>query len=304
MPEGLQSIVLITGMSGSGKSVALQWLEDAGYACVDNLPVPLLRDLIANARHGHNRRLAVAIDARSQGDLRELPDMLDALRKVGTAIRVIFLDADDNTLVQRYSESRRRHPLADRVAANNQAVSLKACIALERELLDRLRNREHVIDTSALKPVQLRDWMRDLIKTDRPGLLMTLESFAYKQGAPRDADLVFDVRCLPNPHYDPVLKPLTGLHQPVIDWLGNYPEVDEMINDIESFVRKWLPRYTADTRNYLTIAIGCTGGQHRSVYVAQALSTRFADMPGLITRHRQQPQLSQTNLSKSDTTSS
>ena len=298
MPEGLQSVVLITGMSGSGKSVALKWLEDAGYACVDNLPVPLLRDLIDNAQQALNPRLAVAIDARSQGDLRELPDMLDSLRATGTAIRVVFLDADDNTLVQRYSESRRRHPLADRMAANAQPVSLKSCIELERELLDRLRNREHVVDTSGLKPVQLRDWMRDLIKTDRPGLLMTIESFAYKQGAPRDADLVFDVRCLPNPHYDPELKPLTGLDASVIDWLRSYPEVDDMINDIEAFVRKWLPRYTADTRNYLTVAIGCTGGQHRSVYVAQALSARFTDMPGLITRHRQQPQLSQRHLSQ------
>jgi UPF0042 nucleotide-binding protein len=304
MSEGLQSVVLITGMSGSGKSVALKWLEDAGYACVDNLPVPLLRELIDNAQHGHNPRLAVAIDARSQGDLRALPDMLDALRDAGTAIRVVFLDADDNTLVQRYSESRRRHPLAERMAADNEPVSLKACISFERELLDRLRSREHVIDTSGLKPVQLRDWMRDLIKTDRPGLLMTFESFAYKQGAPRDADLVFDVRCLPNPHYDPELKPLTGLDAPVVQWLRSRPEVEDMIDDIEGFVRKWLPRYTADTRNYLNIAIGCTGGQHRSVYVVQELGQRFADMPGLITRHRQQPQFSQQKLSDQAGTSS
>lgn len=293
MTNGLQSVVLITGMSGSGKSVALKWLEDAGYACVDNLPVPLLQDLIDDAQRAHNRRLAVAIDARSQGDLRELPEILDALRQRGALIRVVFLDANDATLVQRYSETRRRHPLADRMAANNQPVSLHACISHERELLDRLRNREHVIDTSALKPVQLRDWMRDLIKTDRPGLIMTLESFAYKQGAPRDADLVFDVRCLPNPHYDPELKPLTGLDLPVVAWLESYPEVAEMVNDIESFVRKWLPRYTADTRNYLTIAIGCTGGQHRSVYVVEALAKRFHDVAGLLKRHRQQSQLSE-----------
>lgn len=293
MANNLQSVVLITGMSGSGKSVALKWLEDAGYACVDNLPVTLLQDLINNAQHGHNRRLAVAIDARSQGDLRDLPEILDSLRHKGTSIRVVFLDADDATLVQRYSESRRRHPLADRMEGNDQPVSLQACISHERELLDRLRNREHVIDTSGLKPVQLRDWMRDLIKTDRPGLIMTFESFAYKLGAPRDADLVFDVRCLPNPHYDPELKPLTGLDQPVVDWLDSYPEVHEMVDDIETFVRKWLPRYTADTRNYLTVAIGCTGGQHRSVYVVQALADRFADIAGLLKRHRQQAQFSE-----------
>jgi UPF0042 nucleotide-binding protein len=294
MTEALQSVVLITGMSGSGKSVALQWLEDAGYACVDNLPVPLLKDLIVNARLAHSRRLAVAIDARSQGDLQDLPEILDTLRDQGTRIRVVFLDADDVTLTQRYSETRRRHPLADRMAADRQPVSLRSCIALERELLDRLRNREHVIDTSALKPVQLRDWMRDLIKADRPGLIMTLESFAYKQGAPRDADLVFDVRCLPNPHYDPQLKPLTGLDQPVVTWLAGFAEVTEMVNDIEVFVRKWLPRYTADTRNYLTIAIGCTGGQHRSVYIVETLAKRFSDIAGLLTRHRQQPHLSQS----------
>lgn len=300
MPEGLQSVVLITGMSGSGKSVALKWLEDAGYACVDNLPVSLLQDLIDNAQLGHNRRLAVAIDARSQGDLRELPEILDSLRDKGTLIRAVFLDADDATLVQRYSESRRRHPLADRMEGNSQPVSLQACISHERELLDRLRNREHVIDTSGLKPVQLRDWMRDLIKTDRPGLIMTIESFAYKQGAPRDADLVFDVRCLPNPHYDPALKALTGLDQPVVAWLDNYPEVGEMVDDIEAFVRKWLPRYTADTRNYLTIAIGCTGGQHRSVYVVEALAKRFKDIAGLLKRHRQQAQFSETHLANLD----
>ena len=293
MADSLQSVVLITGLSGSGKSVALKWLEDAGYACVDNLPVTLLQDLIDDAQHGHNRRLAVAIDARSQGDLRELPEILDNLRRKGTSIRVLFLDADDATLVQRYSESRRRHPLADRMVANNQPVSLHACISHERELLDRLRNREHVIDTSGLKPVQLRDWMRDYINADRPGLIMTFESFAYKQGAPRDADLVFDVRCLPNPHYDPELKPLTGLDQPVIDWLDNHPEASDMVNDIETFVRKWLPRYTADTRNYLTVAIGCTGGQHRSVYVVEALANRFKDIAGLLKRHRQQAQFSE-----------
>lgn len=293
MAEALQSVILITGMSGSGKSVALQWLEDAGYVCVDNLPVPLLQDLIGNAQRTGTKRLAIAIDARSQGDLRDLPQLLETLRTSGTPIRVVFLDADDATLVQRYSESRRRHPLADRIKANQQPVSLQSCIALERELLDELHNREHVIDTSGLKPVQLRHWMRDFVQADRPGLIMTLESFAYKQGAPRDADLVFDVRCLPNPHYDPELKPLTGLDQPVQTWLEGFAEVGEMVNDIEAFVRKWLPRYTSDTRNYLNIAIGCTGGQHRSVYVVQALAARFKDRSNLLTRHRHQPQLSQ-----------
>lgn len=289
MADSLHSVVLITGISGSGKSVALKWLEDAGYTCVDNLPVTLLKDLIDNARGATVQRLAVAIDARSQGDLTELPDILAEQRVLGTNIRVVFLDADDNTLIQRYSESRRRHPLAQRLTRNGEAPSLRACIAAEREMLDRLRAQEHVIDTSGLKPVQLRDWMRDLISRDRPALVMAFESFAYKQGAPRDADLVFDVRCLPNPHYDSALRPLTGKDDPVATWLAGYPEVGDMIDDIEGFTRKWLPRYTGDTRNYLTVAVGCTGGQHRSVYVVEQLAKRFGDMPHLIVRHRQLP---------------
>ncbi len=292
MSSGLQSVVLITGMSGSGKSVALKWLEDAGYACVDNLPVTFLPELIDSAQLSLNSRLAVAIDARSQGDLHTLPEAIEQLRERGTHIRVLFLDADDNTLIQRYSESRRRHPLAERLTRSGTAATLGACIALERDLLDRLRNRSHVLDTSGLKPVQLREWMRDLIQADRPGLVMALESFAYKQGTPRDADLVFDVRCLPNPHYDPELKNLTGLDQPVVDWFSRYSEVAEMIDDIESFIRKWLPFYTADTRSYLTVAIGCTGGQHRSVYVASELAKRLSDIAQLLSRHRQQPGLS------------
>jgi UPF0042 nucleotide-binding protein len=205
----------------------------------------------------------------------------------------VFLDSDDNTLIQRYSESRRRHPLANQLTEDGQAPDLKACIRLERDLLDRLRTQEHVIDTSGMKPIQLREWMRNLIQGDRPRLVVTFESFAYKQGTPRDADLVFDVRCLPNPHYDPQLRPLTGCDSAVAQWLASYPTVGQMIGDIETFVRRWLPRYTEDTRSYLTIAIGCTGGQHRSVYVVEQLAQRFADFPGVLVRHRQQPGLSQ-----------
>ncbi|MFO7746801.1 MAG: RNase adapter RapZ [Orrella sp.] len=291
MVDTLRSVVLITGISGSGKSVALKWLEDAGYACVDNLPVQLLQEFIAGARESQNARVAVAIDARSQGDLSQLPDILSAQRAMGTRIRVVFLDADDHTLVQRYSESRRQHPLAKAIIKSGRTPTLRACIELERDLLDRLRTQEHVVDTSNLKPGQLRDWMRDFIEADRPGLILTLESFAFRQGAARDADLVFDVRCLPNPHYDPQLSPLTGCDEPVATWLAGFDEVKDMIDDIEAFTRKWLPRYTQDTRSYLTLAIGCTGGQHRSVYVVEELAKRFSDMPSLVVRHRQQPDL-------------
>lgn len=291
MVDKLRSVVLITGISGSGKSVALKWLEDAGYACVDNLPVQLLQEFIASARESQNARVAVAIDARSQGDLSQLPDILTAQRAMGTRIRVVFLDADDHTLVQRYSESRRQHPLAKAIIKSGRTPTLRACIELERDLLDRLRTQEHVVDTSNLKPGQLRDWMRDFIEADRPGLILTLESFAFRQGAARDADLVFDVRCLPNPHYDPQLSLLTGCDEPVATWLAGFDEVKDMIDDIEAFTRKWLPRYTQDTRSYLTLAIGCTGGQHRSVYVVEELAKRFSDMPSLVVRHRQQPDL-------------
>ena len=191
-------VVLVTGISGSGKSVALRMLEDASYTCVDNLPVRFLAEFIANARDSGLERVAVAIDVRSPGELAELPDVVTALRAMGTSLRVIFLDASTITLVQRYSESRRRHPLTDRLKRGGTAPSLAECIAEERELLA-LREQEHVIDTSDLTPGQLRAWIRDLIQADVAPLVLTFESFAYKRGVPRDADLVFDVRCLPNP---------------------------------------------------------------------------------------------------------
>ena len=285
------NVVLITGISGSGKSVALRMLEDAGYTCVDNLPVRFLHEFIASMRDGLTRRVAVAIDVRSPGDLDELPSVLTALYSMGTQLRVVFLDADDVTLTQRYSESRRRHPLSDRMSAGGTIVpSLQECISLERELLDPLRNQAHVIDTSGLIPGQLRTWIRDLIQADRSPLILTFESFAFKNGVPRDADLVFDVRCLPNPHYDPTLRPLTGCDQPVAQWLSGFADVGAMINDIEAFVRKWLPRYTEDTRSYLTVAIGCTGGKHRSVYVVETLGRRFADHKQQLVRHRNRPE--------------
>lgn len=254
-------VVLITGISGSGKSVALRLLEDAGFTCIDNLPVRFLAEFIANARDDAMERVAVAIDVRSPGELAELPDVITASRAMGTSLSVIFLDANTDTLVQRYSESRRRHPLTD---------------------------QEHVIDTSDLTPGQLRAWIRDLIQADRPPLVLTFESFAYKRGVPSDADLMFDVRCLPNPYYDRTLRPLTGRDEPVATWLGGFDIVTQMIDDIAAFIRRWLPQYTQDTRNYLTVAIGCTGGQHRSVYVVEQLARRFSDHDPLLVRHRTQ----------------
>lgn len=282
-------IVLITGISGSGKSVALRFLEDVGYTCVDNLPVQFLHDFIASTREDGLERVAVAIDSRSRGELAGVPDLITSLRSIGTAFKVIFLDSNDHTLLQRYSESRRRHPLTDRLRQDGKSPSLQECIDTERELLAPLRDQEHVIDTSDLTPGQLRAWMRDLIQTDQAPVVLTFESFAYKRGVPNDADLVFDVRCLPNPHYDRTLRPLTGRDEPVATWLAQFGSVQAMIDDIAGFIRRWLPLYLQDTRNYLTIAIGCTGGQHRSVYVVEQLAKRFSDHSPILIRHRNQP---------------
>lgn len=282
-------LVLITGISGSGKSVALRLLEDSGYTCVDNLPVRYLHDFITTTQESDIERVAVAIDVRSPGELAELPEVIAGLRASNLPIHVIFLDANDHTLQQRYSESRRRHPLTDRIRKDGKSPSLQECIETERELLSPLREKEHVIDTSDLTPGQLRAWVRDLVQADRSQVVLTFESFAYKRGVPGDADLVFDVRCLPNPHYDPQLRPMTGRDAPVAQWLAQFGSVEAMINDISEFIRRWLPLYIQDTRNYLTIAVGCTGGKHRSVYVTEQLALRFADHAPLLIRHRNQP---------------
>jgi UPF0042 nucleotide-binding protein len=270
-------VVLITGMSGSGKSVALRMLEDTGYTCIDNLPVGFLSDFITSARNDGLERIAIAIDVRSPGQLAELPSTVNALRALGTSLRVIFLDANTHTLAQRYSESRRRHPLTDRLSQGGLKPSLLDAIALEQDLLAPLREQEHVIDTSDLTP------------DERPSLILTFQSFAFKRGVPSDADFVFDVRCLPNPHYDRELRPLTGQDAPVAAWLENFDIVGQMVDDIAGYIRRWLPQFMNDTRNYLTVAVGCTGGQHRSVYVVEQLAARFADHHPLLVRHRAQP---------------
>lgn len=285
-------VVLLTGISGSGKSVALRMLEDAGYVCVDNLPLKFLQEFITSMRDDAAKRIAVAIDVRSPGELAEMPAVISALKAEHTEFRLIFLDANNETLVHRYSESRRRHPLAERLTQQGLSAALEECIQMERDQLSDLRDLGHVIDTSGLMPGQLRAWIRDLIRADRNPLLLTFESFAFKEGVPRDADLVFDVRCLPNPHYDPSLRPLTGKDQAVANWLKSFADVESMIEDIEGFIRKWLPRYTEDTRSYLTIAIGCTGGKHRSVYIVESLAKRFAAQEQLLVRHRHQPEIS------------
>jgi UPF0042 nucleotide-binding protein len=285
-------INLITGISGSGKSVALRAFEDAGYDCVDNLPVSLLENLIHTLEKENSEQVAVAIDARRGQSIADLPSILENLRS-HHQVRVVFLNADTNTLVQRFSETRRRHPLS-KSTTQTQSATLIEAIDNERALLEPLRAQAHSIDTSNLPAHALRSWIQDLLKDKPLGLTVVFESFGFKKGVPSDADLVFDVRCLPNPHYDKVLRPLTGNDKPVKEFLEKIPDVLSMENDIIQFIEKWLPHYIADGRSYLTVAIGCTGGQHRSVYLVNRLSEHFRAQPDLsalqlnfLDRHRE-----------------
>mgnify|MGYP001023986631 CR=1 FL=1 len=274
-------LILISGLSGSGKSIALNLLEDAGYYCVDNLPVVMLTVLVRMLREERIRKIAVAIDARSGDGIELLPEKLERLAAENIHPTFLFLQANDETLLKRYSESRRRHPLT------TQGKTLEEAIRAERELLEPISGLGHRIDTSGLKANALREWVRQFIVADPgQGLTLMFESFGFKLGLPADADLVFDVRCLPNPHYDPELRPLTGRDQPVVDFLEAESEVCRMRDDIRQFVANWLPAYVRDNRNYLTVAIGCTGGQHRSVYLAEWLARAFAGQARVLVRHR------------------
>ena len=267
MPSG-QLIYL-----SSGKSVALRAFEDSGYDCVDNLPVSLLESLISTLEKENCEQVAVAIDARRGQSISDLPLILENLRR-NHQVRVVFLNANTNTLVQRFSETRRRHPLSTN-ANQSQSATLIEAIDKERNLLEPLRAQAHSIDTSNLSSHALRSWIQDLLKDKPVGLSVIFESFGFKKGVPSEADLVFDVRCLPNPHYDKALRPLTGNDKPVKEFLEKVPEVVSMESDIIQFIDKWLPHYIADGRSYLTVAIGCTGGQHRSVYLVNRISEYF-----------------------------
>jgi UPF0042 nucleotide-binding protein len=280
-------VVLVTGISGSGKSVALHALEDAGYFCVDNLPPELLRHFLKVEQQRSERRVAVAVDVRSAGSLPHLLPLLEELRGEGVGIRSLFLDASTDALVRRFSETRRPHPLTQHAAAGDAHRALVEAIELERELLAELREASTVVDTSLLRPAQLRLWMRDLVGARGAALTLVFESFAYKHGVPRDADFVFDLRVLPNPYYLRELRPLTGRDATVVDYLAAQPEAVEMLAHIEAFLMHWLPPFEDDQRSYLTVALGCTGGQHRSVYAAEVLARRFALRLVTLVRHRE-----------------
>ena len=295
-PPG-REVVLVTGISGSGKSVALHALEDSGYFCIDNLPPELLRDFIRLEGLREARRVAIAVDVRSAGSLPHLLPLIEQLRDEGVGVRSLFLDASTETLVRRFSETRRPHPLSNDPAGvdgghegrrrRDGRRALYDAIELERELLAALREASTVIDTSQLRPAQLRAWMRNLVGASNSHLTLVFESFAYKHGVPLDADYVFDVRVLPNPHYIRELRPLTGRDGPVAEYLQAQPEVVLMLSQIETFLRHWLPAFEVDLRSYLTVAIGCTGGQHRSVYLVETLAQRFAETAATLIRHRE-----------------
>ena len=283
-------VILVTGMSGSGKSIALHVLEDAGYAVVDNLPARFLVDVIGDLATRNVGRAAVSIDVRAGiEDVHELPSLLPMLRAENHDVQLLFITADNATLVQRYSETRRRHPLSAH-EWQGEAVAdsrgLDESIDEERRLLQPLEGLGYLVDTSRLPAQALRQWVRDFIGNERAALTLSFESFAFKQGVPADADLVFDVRCLPNPFYEPALKQLTGLDPPVIAYLEAVPAVGRMVDDIEGFIVRWLPAYAADSRSYLTVAIGCTGGQHRSVYCVETLAARLRGVHPALVRHR------------------
>ena len=274
-------LVLLSGVSGSGKSVALKALEDAHYFCVDNLPAELIAPLVEFAETRGEPRVAISADARSRESLGGLPAIVAQLRLRGHDVRVIFLDTNDESLVRRFSETRRPHPLA------RDGQSIAQAIAEERRLLAWLAEIGHRIDTSALLPSQLRGWVQDLIVTDRERLVLTFESFGFKGGVPLDADYVFDARCvLPNPHYDPQLRALTGKDADVVAYLERETQAGIFIEDIQRFMQRWLPPFMLDQRASLTIAIGCTGGRHRSVYIAEQLAERFASEHQVVLRHR------------------
>ncbi len=284
---GRDDIVLVTGISGSGKSVALHALEDAGYFCVDNLPPELLRDFIHLERARFTHRVAVAVDVRTATSLPGLLPLIDELRGEGLAIRTIFLDASTDALVRRFSETRRPHPLSAVGSSGDASRALIEAIELERALLADLREVSTVIDTSQLRPAMLRNWVRSLVGARESLLTLVFESFAYKRGVPLDADYVFDLRVLPNPFYVRDLRPLTGRDAAVVAYLEAQPEVGEMLRQIETFLQRWLPAFEDDQRSYLTVAVGCTGGQHRSVYGVEWLARRFEGRHATLVRHRE-----------------
>lgn len=268
-------LVVISGRSGSGKSTALHVLEDVGFTCIDNLPASLLPALVQQLdQHPESQSFAVSIDARNTWqELQQFPDFLSKAQIPGLQCEILFLDARSPILIQRFSETRRKHPLS------GQTTDLKEAIALERQLLEPIANSADLtIDTSNLTLHQLRDLVKQrIVGNTGPGMALQFQSFGFKRGIPVDVDLVFDVRCLPNPYWKPHLRGFSGQDQPVIDFLQGQDDVEDMYADISNYLDRWLPSFVANNRSYFTVAIGCTGGQHRSVYLCERLYKSFKD---------------------------
>ncbi len=276
----MKQLIIVTGLSGSGKSIALRALEDSGYYCIDNLPATMLPQIAAHLNAESHDCVAISIDSRSAA-IETLPAHIEQLKSQNISTQVLFLESNVETLVKRFSETRRKHPLS------KESTTLAESIASERDLLGGLGDLGHVIDTSHLSANTLRGWVKEVVSSDHAGLTLLFTSFGFKHGIPLDADFVFDVRCLPNPHYDPLLRELTGRDTKVQAFLQDHAVVQEMCDDIRNYVEKWLPCFVIDNRSYLTVAIGCTGGQHRSVYLVEQLSLYFRTQQKVLTRHRE-----------------
>jgi len=279
-------LVIVSGLSGSGKSIALHALEDLGYYCIDNLPLALLpafAEQFAHAKPEYDL-CAVGVDARNLNeDFHNFPALLTQVRSYGLDCEILYLQADDETLIKRFSETRRRHPLT------KAKISLPEAIERDKELLAPLaQNANWAVDTSRTNVHQLRDLIRDHMHSVTPALSLTILSFGFKYGAPVDADFVFDIRCLPNPHWVPDLRALTGKDVAVVSFLEQQALVNKMFEQLSTFLETWIPAFEDDNRTYMTVAIGCTGGQHRSVYMAEALATFFSKQrDNVLVRHRE-----------------
>ena len=279
-------VVVLTGMAGSGKSVALHALEDIGYYCVDNLPPELLPALVSLEHWQHGNRIAIAIDARSAKALYLVPEQLEKLRATGAQVQLIYMDALRDILIRRFSETRRRHPLTNETLQAGPRA-LVQMIDEERALLADLREQAHVIDTSNLRVSQLQAYIKQFMQAPTSSLTLVFQSFGFKNGIPMDSDYMFDVRMLPNPYYELDLRSHTGLEAPVAQFLAQQPAVLKMRGDIIRFLDNWLPEMVLNHRSYATVSVGCTGGQHRSVYLVNALAQHFQSQWTTLQRHRE-----------------
>ena len=278
-------LIIISGRSGSGKSTAVRALEDSGYNCIDNLPISLLEELIMEylEEDAANTKLAVCIDARSRS-LEKFPDILKKLENAAIERQIIYLDALGPSLVKRFSETRRKHPLT------TKDIDLRQAIDMEARMLGSVADLANlIIDTTHLGAKQLSDQIKErIIQREDSSISLVFRSFGFKHGVPVDTDFVFDLRCLPNPHWEPRLRPLTGLNQEVEKYLGDQPMVIEMFDELSGLLKRWIPRFEANERIYMTIGIGCTGGQHRSVYMAEKLARYFKEQfENVLVRHRE-----------------